>query len=73
MQFSSVSLAKASEEADRIIQGAQDEIEQEINRAREELRARVGELAVEGAEKILESTVDRTVHQAMLVKLAAEL
>lgn len=65
--------AKATEEANRIIEGAQAEIDQEINRAREELRARVGDLAVNGAEKILESTVDRSAHEAMLTKLAAEL
>ncbi|MBT4161732.1 MAG: F0F1 ATP synthase subunit B [Gammaproteobacteria bacterium] len=65
--------AKASEEAERIIEGAQAEIDQEISRAREELRARVGDLAVEGAEKILESTVDRGAHEAMLSKLAAGL
>jgi F-type H+-transporting ATPase subunit b len=64
---------KASEEAQRIVDGAQAEIDQEINRAREELRARVGELAVEGAEKILQASVDRPAHEAMLSKLAAEL
>lgn len=63
----------AREEADRIIAGAQSEIDQEINRAREELRGRVGELAFEGAEKILESTVDRSVHEGMLNNLAAQL
>ena len=64
---------KAKEEADRIIAGAQAEIEQEINRAREELRGRVSALALEGAEKILETTVDRGAHEAMLSKLASEL
>lgn len=64
---------KAIEESDRIIQAAQSEIEQEKNRAREELRGRVSELAMEGAEKILEISVDRTVHQEMLNKLATQL
>ena len=65
--------AKANEEAARIVGGAQAEIEQEINRAREELRAKVGKLAVEGAERILESTVDQDRHEAMLSKLSARL
>ena len=65
--------AKAIEEAQRIIDGAQAEIDQEINRAREALRARVGDLAVEGAEKILQTSVDRSAHEAMLSKLASEL
>ncbi|MDZ7686753.1 MAG: F0F1 ATP synthase subunit B [Gammaproteobacteria bacterium] len=64
---------QASEEADRIKTGARAEIDQEINRAREDLRSRVGELAVEGAEKILETSVDRERHQQMLDKLAAQL
>lgn len=64
---------QARDEADRIIEGAQAEIDQEINRAREALRARLGELAVKGAEKILESSIDRSVHEEMLNKLSAQL
>ncbi len=64
---------KAKEEAEKIILGAQSDIDQEINRAREQLRARLGELAIEGAEKILESTIDRGIHQEMLTKLSAQL
>ncbi len=64
---------QATEEATRIKAGAQAEIDQEITRAREALRARVGELAIEGAEKILEESVDKSIHQGMLNKLAAQL
>ena len=64
---------KAGEESDRIIQAAQAEIEQERNRIREELRGKVSELAIEGAEKILEASVDQKAHQEMLNKLAAQL
>jgi F-type H+-transporting ATPase subunit b len=64
---------KATEEAARIVEGAQADIDQEISRAREELRAKVGELAVEGAERILEASVDRAAHEAMLTKLSAQL
>ncbi len=65
--------AQAAEEAERIIQGAQAEIDQEINRAREALRTRVSELAVEGAEKILETSIDQAAHEAMLSRLANQL
>ena len=65
--------SKATDEAARIVEGAQAEIDQEISRAREELRAKVGELAVEGAERILEASVDRAAHEAMLSKLSAKL
>lgn len=64
---------QATEEANRIREGAQDDIDQEINRAREQLRERVGDLAVEGAEKILQSTIDRSAHEEMLNKLASGL
>ena len=72
-QIEAEAKTKANEEAERIIAGAQAEIQQEISRAREELRGKVGELAVAGAEKILEGTVDRAAHEAMLSKLAEEL
>ncbi|MFT6039470.1 MAG: F-type H+-transporting ATPase subunit b [Candidatus Azotimanducaceae bacterium] len=65
--------SQAVDEADRIKEGAQAEIDHEVNRAREGLRARVGELAVEGAQKILESEVTSATHQEMLNKLAAQL
>ena len=64
---------QAQEEADRIKTGAQAEIEQEVNRARETLRSQVSVLAIEGAEKILESTIDKSAHQEMLNKIAAQL
>ena len=72
-QIVEASKAQASEEAERIIQGAQAEIDQEVNRAKEALRVKVGELAIEGAEKILEAQVDPAKHQAMLSQLAKEL
>ncbi|MCY4264779.1 MAG: F0F1 ATP synthase subunit B [Gammaproteobacteria bacterium] len=64
---------QAREEGQRIIAGAQAEIEQEVNRAREALRSRVSDIAVAGARKILEGSVDRAANEEMLSKLAAEL
>lgn len=63
----------ASEEAARIKHAADAEVVQEVNRAREQLRGEVAVLAIAGAEKILESSVDANAHKAMLDKLAAEL
>ena len=63
----------ASAEADRIKHAAQAEIEQEVNRAKEGLRAQVAVLAVAGAEKILEASVDQAAHAHLVDKLAAEL
>lgn len=64
---------KARDEGSRLKAGAQAEIEQQINQAREQLRAQVAVLAVAGAEKILESSVDAKAHSEMLNKLAASL
>jgi len=64
---------KAREEGSRIKAGAQAEIEQQVNQAREQLRQQVAALAVAGAEKILESSVDAKAHNDMLNKLAASL
>jgi F-type H+-transporting ATPase subunit b len=63
----------AREEGDRLKVAAQAEIEQEVNRAREKLRGQVAVLAVAGAEKILQSSIDINVHSALVDKLAAEL
>jgi F-type H+-transporting ATPase subunit b len=64
---------QAREEGQRIIAGANAEIEQEINRAKQQLREQVAALAVAGAEKILEKSVDQAANEEMLSKLANEL
>lgn len=64
---------KAKEEADRVRATAEAEVEQQIAQAKEALRAQVSVLAVAGAEKILESSVDAKTHGDMLDKLAAQL
>jgi F-type H+-transporting ATPase subunit b len=60
-------------ESDRVKQSAQAEIEQEANRAKEQLRGQVASLALAGAEKILGSAIDQQAHAELVVKLAAEL
>ncbi|MDB3855871.1 F0F1 ATP synthase subunit B [Halieaceae bacterium] len=60
-------------EADRIKVSAQAEIDQEVNRAKELLRTQVGALALAGAEKILEASIDESAHSGLVDKLAAEL
>ncbi len=63
----------AKQEGERIKLLAEAEIVQEVNRAKEDLRAQVSQLAITGAEKILESAVDQQAHSGMLSKLANEL
>ncbi|GAA5193827.1 F0F1 ATP synthase subunit B [Ferrimonas gelatinilytica] len=67
--------AKAEAEVVRakIIAQGEAEIEAERNRARDELRAQVAALAVAGAEKILERSIDANAHRDIVDKLANEL
>ena len=64
---------KAQAEREKIIASGHAEIESERNRAREELRSQVAVLAVAGAEKILERSIDGAAHSDILDKLVAEL
>ena len=64
---------KAQAEKDKILASGHAEIDTERNRAREELRKQVAILAVVGAEKILERSIDAAVHSDILDKLVAEL
>ena len=65
--------ADADAERERILAAAQADAMQEVNRAKETLRLEVADLAVAGAEKILETSLDRNRHDALLRRLAAEL
>jgi F-type H+-transporting ATPase subunit b len=65
--------ADGVKERDRQLAAAKAEIEQEANRAREELRGQVSAIAVASAEKILEREIDGKQHEDILGKLAAEL
>ncbi|OWV31648.1 F0F1 ATP synthase subunit B [Halomonas campaniensis] len=64
---------QARAEGKRLVASARSEIEQEVNRAKDELRAQVSYLAVMGAERVLEASVDEQAHRKLLDELAAEL
>lgn len=63
----------AESERARILAAAQSDVAQEMNRAKETLRAQVADLAVAGAERILEASIDRDRHDALLNRIAADL
>lgn len=63
---------KAHEEGQRIIEQAQNEIENLVQEAKETLKQRFSEMALFGAEKILEKSIDPASHQQMLDKLIQE-
>lgn len=64
---------QAREEGKRLVAAANAEIQQEVNRAKEALRAQVAAIAVAGAEKILEKSIDKAANEELINKLAAEL
>jgi F-type H+-transporting ATPase subunit b len=65
--------ADGVKERDRQVTAAKAEVEQETNRAREELRGQVSAIALASAEKILQREIDSKTHEDILGKLAAEL
>jgi F-type H+-transporting ATPase subunit b len=65
--------AEGIKERERQLAAARAEVEQEVNRAREELRSQVSAIAVASAEKILRREIDSKAHEDILSRLAAEL
>lgn len=61
------------QERERQLSLAKNDIEQESNRARDELRDQVAQIAVATAEKILKREIDAKAHEDILNKLAKEL
>lgn len=57
---------EAKVEAERILTAAKQDIEQESNRAREELRASVADLVVMAASRVLEKEIDAKAHVRLL-------
>ena len=63
----------ARAEGDRILKSAQAELEQETNKAREQLRSKVAELAVAGAEKILRKEINADAHKDIVDAVANQI
>lgn len=63
----------ARSEGERLLAAANAEIEQEVNRAREQLRGQVVSLSVAGASKVLQREIDEKAHDQMLQDLVAQL
>jgi F-type H+-transporting ATPase subunit b len=62
----------AKAEGDRLVTAAKGEIDQELSRAREQLREQVAVIAVAGAERILRREVDAKAHGDLLTELKRE-
>jgi len=64
---------EARVEGKRLLTAAQAEIEQEVNRVKQDLRTQVVAIALSGAGKVLEREVDAKAHDELMNKLAAEI
>ncbi|WP_054674577.1 F0F1 ATP synthase subunit B [Parasalinivibrio latis] len=64
---------EALTERENILTQGRAEIDAERNRARDDLRKQVATLAVSGAEKILERSIDANAHKDILDSISAKL
>jgi len=60
-------------ERERILTAAKAEIEQETNRARENLREKVAELSIAAAERILQKEIDPAAHKTIVDSFAKQI
>ncbi len=67
------SKSTARVEGERIVAAANAEIEQEVNRAREQLRGQVVSIAVAGAGKVLKREIDAKAHDELLNDLVTQI
>jgi F-type H+-transporting ATPase subunit b len=64
---------KAETEAEKILTAASKTIENDVNKAKEELRQKMSELIIDTSEKILGNEITPDKHQELLKKAASEL
>ena len=63
---------KARLEGERLLQITHSQIQQETNRAKEQLMAEISGLVMRGSERILAREIDATGNQALIDELASE-
>ena len=72
-QIVSDATVKAEAEAEKILSSASKNIENDVNKAKEELRQKMSELIIDTSEKILGDEISPEKHQELLKKAASEL
>jgi len=72
-QIISDAAEKAEAEAEKILTSASKTIENDVNKAKEELRQKMSELIIDTSEKILEDEINPDKHQELLKKASSEL
>ena len=66
-------LKEAAEEQRRLVEGARAEVEQDVRRARQELRQEVADLAVSAAERLIRKSLRGEEHKKIVTDAIAEL
>ena len=64
---------KATDEAEKILTAASKTIENETNKAKEELKSQMSEIIIDTTQKILDQEISSEKHDDLLKKAAAEL
>ena len=64
---------KAQDEAEKILASASKTIENETNKAKEELKSQMSEIIIDTTQKILDQEISSEKHDDLLKKAAAEL
>ena len=72
-QIVSDATVKAEAEAEKILSSASKTIENDVNKAKEELRQKMSELIIDTSDKILGDEISPEKHQELLKKAASEL
>ena len=72
-QIVSDATVKAEAEAEKILSSASKTIENDVNKAKEELRQKMSELIIDTSVKILGDEISPEKHQELLKKAASEL
>ena len=65
--------SKADVEAEKIMASASTNIENETNKAREELRQQMSDIIIDTTQKILDDEISKEKHEAILKKAAQDL
>ena len=65
--------SKAEAEAEKILTSASITVENETNKAKEELRQQMSEIIIETTQKILDSEISKEKHEEILKRAAEEL
>ncbi|HYW04766.1 MAG TPA: F0F1 ATP synthase subunit B [Gammaproteobacteria bacterium] len=63
----------ARAEGERLVEAARAEIQQEVVRARETLRAELGNLVIDGAERVLAREIDSKAHNDLVDELVEQI